>query len=442
MEAIKQELKKLPHTPGVYVFKNAAGSVLYVGKAVHLSRRVRSYFTKDVHDPKTEQLVQSVDRIQTIQTVSEFDAILLEARLIHALQPKYNVIARDDKSPLYIRITLGEELPRVTLIRKPMDDGGRTKPTYIGPFQSSRIVRTLLRQLRTVTPFCTQKRRNGYACFYTHLGLCTPCPSRIAKLPDSDERKKLVTEYRKNIFRLRDILIGKSVKVRAAITGNMRTFARERKFESAAVLRDHLRALDSLLTRHYDPSLYLTVPLKGGGIVGSELTDLHTILRPYYPDSSYPQRIECYDISHLGGYGATGSMVVATGGIIDPSQYRRFRVRLPSQNDLSMIDEVVTRRFKHADWPEPDFVVIDGGKPQVGQARITLKRSHRSIAVIGIAKQFEDIIVPQNGAYRTIRLPLDSPSLQLIQRLRDEAHRYAVLYQRWISRMKKSGVPV
>lgn len=436
METVAGTLNKLPSTSGVYLFKNSAGEVVYVGKAIDIRRRVKSYFRKGQIDPRMEYMVRNADRVETIRTTSEFDAITLEAKLIQELQPKFNVIAKDDKSPLYVRLTLSDDLPRISFVRKPQrqDLKKRRQKEYIGPFQSARIARSLLRHLRTVIPYCTQKRRTGTACFYSHLGLCVPCPSVIAKLSDTEVRRDLVREYRKNIFRLRDILTVNSRSVRDAMIREMNSLAGKKEFEDAAALRDHTRALDALLSRHFDPSIYLESPRTIERISEDDLRDLRVLILPYYPNVPEITRIECIDISHLGGSWAAGSLVVATRGILDPSEYRRFRVKVSSHDDLVMIDEVLTRRLAHTEWQYPDIMIVDGGVSQVGIMRRVLKKLNRNIAVIGLTKRYEEIIVPFEDGYKKLRPPLASPALQLVQRLRDEAHRFAKRYQEWMVR--------
>jgi len=211
MEEIQKTLKALSHEPGVYLYKNDEGTVIYVGKARDLSRRVKQYFTKrQDKDEKTKRLVSDIRAIETIPTTSEFDALLLEAKLIRKFLPKYNVISRDDKSPLYVVITLSEALPQLFLIRKSEIASYSTNKqnAIYGPFQSGFALRGLLRQLRSIVPYCTQKQRTGKPCFYTHLGLCQPCPSVIVHLVDAEQKEKAAL-YRKNMLRLKALFDGK-----------------------------------------------------------------------------------------------------------------------------------------------------------------------------------------------------------------------------------------
>lgn len=423
-----QALNNLPHRPGVYIFRNKENRILYVGKAIDLSRRVRGYFQNNRND-------WGIHDIQTIETVSEFDALILEAKLIRTHMPKYNATAKDDKSPLYVVFTLSQQLPRIIFTRKTQLPNilKRNKHDVVfGPFQSAKMVRSIMRQLRHVIPYCTQKERNGRPCFYTHLGLCRPCPSLIVKLPGGKIRQQHVLLYRKNIFRLKNILSGKTTGVLRQMESGMRFLAEHEQFEAAANLRNQIQAFYEILSKRYDPMVYLG-PGGTTAIYERELIELHSALRPYFPGFSVPHRIECIDVSNIQGKHATGSLVVLTDGRKDPDSYRRFRIKtIDGSNDTAMIAEVICRRFAHKEWPTPDLLVIDGGKGQVRtvlRSRIWLRQT--PVPIIGLAKRFEEIIIPlQNNRWKILRLDLTSPALHVIERVRDEAHRFAVSYHR------------
>lgn len=454
---VSESLKDIPHGPGVYLYRDFAGSVIYVGKAVDLAKRVRQYFARDdAVGLKTRHLVSRISDIETITTANEFDALLLEANLIREYMPRYNVIAKDDKSPLYVAISIGEELPRIYFSRKPKltakENGSKTtiasllknetqfnnaaikqngKVIYFGPFQSSKVTRQLMRTLRRIVPYCTQKQRNGKPCFYTHLGLCNPCPSAIAGLPQGDKRKVMVREYRKHMFRIRDILTGKATDVLEELRREMEMRSKAEDFENAAKIRNQIEVLTTLLTRRYDPVLYTQNDLKLASAVDEEILQLINVLSRYYPNLDSLNRIECFDISNLTGLQATGSMVVLTRGLIDTSEYRRFKIRRTAgPNDTAMMREVLTRRFTRDDWPVPDLIIVDGGKGQVTSARVVMKETGKEYPVIGLAKREEEIIVPFHEGYEVIRLPFTSGALHLLQRIRDEAHRFAITYHR------------
>ena len=424
METPKETLKKLPHTPGVYIYKNTLGSILYIGKAKDLKKRVSQYWQRDAVGPKTELLVSRVSTIETIQTASELDALLLEAKLIHDHAPKYNVVLKDDKSPLYIILTFSELLPHVvTLRRSDLPKKMRAKDALFGPFQSAGVVRSLLRQLRHTVPYCTQKRRTGRACFYAHIGLCHPCPS------DAKTDPRL---YRKNIYRLKNILSGKSNTVANELANDMKTAAQKKNFEEAARLRNHLHNLYGMLSKKYDPMLYVSSDSAVEDIYADELSALGNIL-----GISPPHRIECFDISNINGKHATGSMAVLTDGKKDTGQYKRFRIRRADiPNDVAMMKEVIARRMTHPEWGKADLIVVDGGKGQIHAA----SELTGDTPVIGLAKRFEEIIVPIGSGWKIIRLNLTSPAIHVLGRIRDEAHRFAITYHRLLR--KKSFVTI
>ncbi len=405
METPQETLKKLPHAPGVYLYRDHSGTILYIGKAKDLKKRIST-------SEKTKLLISQISTIETIRTASEFDALLLEAKLIHDNAPKYNVVLKDDKSPLYILLTISEPLPHVyTMRRSDLPKRIDRRDALFGPFQSATMVRSILGQLRHTIPFCTQKRRTGKPCFYSHIGLCNPCPSAAG----TDK-----AAYRRNIFRLKNILSGKSDAVIRDLEKDMETDARQKRFEDAALLRNHLQNLHSMLSKKYDPMVYMNATSAVKDIYANELSALGTIL-----GIPVPRRIECIDISNTGGMQATGSLVVLTDGRPDSSQYRRFRIRRENTpNDTAMIAEVVARRFSHSEWPKPDLLVIDGGKGQVRAAQ------NAPVPVIGLAKHFESIIVPQGRDFKVIRVPYTSAALHVLERIRDEAHRFAVTYHR------------
>lgn len=406
METQKETLTSLPHAPGVYLYRGTTGTILYIGKAKDIKKRVST-------SAKTKLLVSQISTIDTVVTASEFDALLLEAKLIHDHTPKYNVVLKDDKSPLYILLTLSETLPHIlTVRRRDLPKKMRHADVLFGPFQSATMVRSILRQLRHTIPYCTQKRRTGRPCFYSHIGLCNPCPS--AKNTD-----KLV--YRRNIFRLKNILSGKSTAVLRDLEKDMNAAARENRFEEAATLRNHIQNLYGMLSKKYDPILYVGSETAVEDIYAHELASLGNVL-------GIPSlhRIECIDVSNTAGAYATGSLVVLSDGRPDTSQYRRFRIRRKNaQNDVTMIAEVVRRRFSHPEWPKPNLLVIDGGKGQIRAAQIA------PVPVVGLAKRVEEIIIPlPNNRWKILRLNLTSPALHVLERIRDEAHRFAITYHR------------
>lgn len=428
-------LNRVTTRPGVYLYRNAVGDVLYVGKAKNLKNRVRQYFARrESLSAKTQLLVPQIRSIQTIATDCEFDAILLEAHLIRAWMPKYNSIAKDDKSPLYIAITFDEPLPRILVTRKTTIDAWKNikKRAVYGPFQSGRVARRLLGSLRAIIPYCTQKQRNGQPCFYTHIGLCNPCPSLISGMPDGIPKQTLLRAFRQNLRRIDLVLSGQSNIVRREFELSMKQAASALAYEQAADWKQQLEALMVLRMHLFDPSVYTDkTSHPSDDLHMSRLRELVHVLTQAGMDLSKLHRIECMDISTLQGSWSTGSMVVFTDGIPDTQEYRRFRLKQQGKpNDVGMMSEVLARRLKHAEWPYPDLLIVDGGKPQVSAAMSVL--SGTNIPVIGLAKQYEEIVIPlklQGGSpFKTLRLSARSPAIQMLQHIRDEAHRFAKKY--------------
>lgn len=431
METISQTLAHLPHESGVYLFYNKEGAIIYIGKAVDLARRVRQYFQgDDALGEKTEQLVAEIARIEIVLTTSEFDALLLEAKLVRQHLPKFNSALRDDKSPLYICFTLSELLPRIVWLRRPevahMTKNRRNK--VYGPFQSPQALRSLMRHIRHAVPYCTQKQRNGKPCFYTHLGLCGPCPSAIVGL-SAETAADMRLAYRKNIHKLVAIFDGQSLSVIRAYETEMKQAAKKQAFEQAAVIKKRIETLYRIAQLRYDPAIFLE---RGASdVYQEEIDEFSNSLAAYFPNLSPLSRIECYDISHLSGTLSVGSMVVLQNGRRDTSEYRRFRIKtVQGISDVGMITEVLTRRLSHADWPSPDLIIVDGGKPQVAAARKVLSTLAIRIPMVGLAKRNEEIIIPTGTSFRVLRLPLNGKAIKVAQRIRDEAHRFALSYNR------------
>ncbi len=417
-------LSNLPELPGVYLFKDRRKSVIYVGKAKNLKKRVSSYFQKNIdRGIKTDLLVKEIVSLETIIALSEFEALMLETKLIKKIQPKYNLIAKDDRSFIYIKIT-DEEFPRIILSRRNF----RPYEFSYGPFSSAKLAREILSQIRNIIPYCNQKREIRRRCFYTHLGLCNPCPGIRHNLSETSCRL-LKKQYLGNIRKIKLLLEGKVTKLKKELNELLKQAASKEDFETASAYRYRVENLDLLTCHLYQPEEYLHNLDLAQDLREKETTNLTDLLKSYFPEISSLERIECYDISNLSGKNATGSMVTFRKGIPDKSYYRRFRIKavgLP--NDYLMVREVISRRLKHAEWPLPDLFVVDGGKPQVlaMQKELTAKKVQKPL--IGLAKTYEELVIVQNRKFIKLRLPVESPALHLIQKVRDEAHRFAHNY--------------
>lgn len=399
---LKETVEQLPLGSGVYLMKDASGKVIYVGKAVSLRKRVQSYFRKKKTMSKTDFLVEDIDSIDHVITHSEAEALLLEASLIKEYDPKYNVELRDDKSYPYIEIT-GEEYPKVAVVR-PREKNPKSR--YYGPYVEVKLVREALSIIRKIFPFRTCEPFPDKECLDYHIGLCdAPCIKNITK-----------KEYAKNIRNVRMILEGKKDQLFRSLQKDMEKAAQARDYEKAAKARDQIRAIGALYSGTKDINYY------------KEAEQLQRMLSlPRRPD-----RIEAFDTSNMMGGQAVGSMVSFLNGKPDKNNYRRFRIReVEGIDDYEMIAEIVRRRYsrlKKEGKLFPDLIVIDGGKGQLSAAREELEKLEVDIPLISLAKREEEIFLP--GRRQSVILPLDSLALRLLQRLRDEAHRFAIMYHR------------
>jgi excinuclease ABC subunit C len=421
-------LKHVPTTTGVYVYK-AKETPIYIGKAVSLRARILSHEQNAKDDPKEARIVENADTIELIVTDSEFKALLLEAELIRTLMPRYNVRWRDDKSYLYIKIS-NEKFPKVSLSRRENDGVS----TYIGPFSSTRLVERMLRDVRRIVPFCMQKN-NRVPCFYSKIGLCSPCPGEITLMQKTDPAKaaSMVRHYRRNIRLLTQILRGQSDLVYETLRKQVKMFSKKEQYEDALNVRRKMDQFAYLLKR-----AAMNEDLKSGNYNSSQraLSQLKQILEPFFPAINL-YRIECYDNSTLGFTNSTASMVVFEDGLVNKKEYRRFKLKKNTNNDFEMMQEVITRRACNKTWKIPGLVVIDGGRPQLEAVRRALaslpttEHALSNVPIIGLAKH-PDRIVIMNDEFTTLKVPHSNAGMQLLQSLRDEAHRFARRYHAFL----------
>jgi excinuclease ABC subunit C len=551
-EVVREKVKEFPQTPGVYLMKNAAEKIIYVGKAKNIRARVRSYFTdsKD-HSAKTKFLVRHIHSIDYILTSTEVEAFLLEASLIKKHRPRYNIRLKDDKAYPYIRVSLGDDFPRLYLARKVKKDGS----TYFGPYTSGAAVWGTIRfinatfQIRDCKDafFATRKR----PCMTYQIGRCTaPCTDLIAK-----------SDYREDVHAAVAFLRGRDKTVVRDLTKKMKQAAAEERFEAAAKIRDAIDAIKKVLERQAvvnDTSeidqdvlgfhgadagtLIETIHIRSGRVIGHRshflsLVDpnapeedvrewLVSFINQYYEDQfipdelllpvdlgndlmrlleavlkergghevrvrfptddnghrlmdmansnaksrfadyvnkteakkkgleeiqerlklpSLPVRIECYDISNFQGAETVASQVVFEDGVPNKDQYRRYRLRRTQgqPNDFESMREVLQRRFTHTEYDDPQLLVIDGGKGQLGIAIEVLREIGRSeIPVVGLAKsrtkgEFSDREVSATeerfflpGRQNPVTFKTGSEAFQILVGIRDEAHRFAITYHR------------
>ncbi|MCB9719897.1 MAG: excinuclease ABC subunit UvrC [Candidatus Omnitrophica bacterium] len=398
----KEKAKGLPLTSGVYLMKDKDGAVIYVGKAVSLRKRVQSYFRQRKTMSKTDLLVENIADIDYIDTDSEAEALILEASLVKKYDPKFNVELRDDKSFPLIQIT-AEEFPRISVERPHQRIAGYT---YYGPYINPKLIREALALLRKIFHFRTCDPFPEKECLDFHIGLCeAPCIKKIGK-----------REYMKNIRNVKLILEGRKDDLYKRLHKEMEAHAKAQRYEDAAKIRDQLRAIGALYSGTRDVNYY------------KEAEQLQRALNL----PRLPNRIETFDISNIMGNQAVGSMVSFLNGRPDKNNYRRFKIKeVEGIDDFKMIAEVVRRRYrrlKNEGKMFPDLIVIDGGKGQLSAAHQELIKLGVQIPLVSLAKREEEVFLPNKR--NPVKLSLDSLGLKLLQRTRDEAHRFAVKYHR------------
>lgn len=399
--------------PGVYLFLDAKGNVIYVGKAKNLRERVKSYFVNKDLGEKTKMLVSQISSLKTLKVFSEFESLLLEVNLIQKYKPKYNVRFMDGKAYPFIRITVKDDYPKVLVARR-MED---KKSLYFGPFPNAGAMRSVLKILRRIFPYQSVINHQKKPCLYFHLGLC-PCPEFFKD-----------KNYKKNIRYIINFLYGKTVKVVKDLEKEREKYTKSEKFEKAAQAQKKISSIIQITTFFYQPNQYEENPNLTSDIREKELSSLREILNSKGLNVNKLTKIECYDISNLQGKFATGSLIAFIDGEKKSSLYRRFRIRLSNgkPNDFAMMSEVIKRRFTHKEWSFPDLLIVDGGKGQVSTAVSTLKQIGLHIPVIGLAKRLETIVTSD---LQEVSLPRDSKALHLLMRIRDEAHRFAITYHK------------
>ncbi len=556
-EKLQGILATLPAKPGCYIYHNAEGTIIYVGKAISLKNRVRSYFHADSsHDAKTRRLVRDIVDIEWIVVGSELEALILEMNLIKKHRPKYNIRLKDDKRYPYIKISWGEPFPKITVTRQMTEDGSR----YFGPYTSAWAVYQTLEVLRKIFPYLTCDReitgQDKRACLYYDIKLCNaPCIGAVSQ-----------AGYRQMISDLMEFLGGHSDEIVIRMQNEMQKAADEMRFEKAAALRDQLKAIQSIIERQkvifgtdYLDSDVLAMArtdgeacvqiffIRGGKLIGREYFILEgtedtadtevmsEFVKQFYTEaanipeqvmlpqeieeriiisqwlrskrggkkvellvpkegqprdlvkmaaenatetlqalraqwqadahkqetalselqqalslSTPPNRIECYDVSHTQGVATVGAMIVFEQGVPSKKLYRKFNIESTSigaPDDFASMEEMLTRRFRR--WkgsqevevnpgskPDasfsflPDLIIIDGGKGQLSRVVKVLEQFDLfgKVPVVGLAKQEEEIFFPHKS--QPLILPRHSQGLYLVQRIRDEAHRFGITAHR------------
>ena len=510
----------LPNKPGVYIMKDDTDTIIYIGKAKSLIKRVKSYFREKLDRPKTQILMSHFDSLEYIVTNSEKEALILEATLIKKHRPRYNVQLKDDKRYPYVKIT-DEEFPRLIITRNVTKNGA-----YFGPFTDAGSVKQTVKFLKSLFKIRTCRNMNG-PCLNSQIDLCyAPCDGRITK-----------EEYAEIINKIDLFFQGKYSTIVNNLKREMIEAADNEEFEKAAVIRDQIASIEDIMEKQFvdfvdddldqdviaiapgeNEVIVIIMPIRNGKIVGRDdflmsgsqydspseimfsfiqqyygynrhipkqilldedidekelleewLSDLRgnkvkikvpqkgvklrlvkmakknaeiikhqkkamenslIELKKYLKLDKVPHVIEGYDISNISGKFAVGSKVSFVEGKPYKKRYKHFRMETPGPNDFAMMEELLTRRLKLIESdPEPDLIVIDGGKGQLGMACGVLEKLNLThIPVIGLAKEFEEIFVPNSK--RPIIIPKNNKALHLLQQVRDESHRFAITYHR------------
>ncbi len=424
----------VPHTCGVYLMRDAASEILYIGKAKDLAKRVAQYFNPARTNLKTAVLSPLIRKIDYIPCASEREALLLERTLIKEKKPFFNIALKDDKAYPYVKISLNEDFPRIFLVRKKNTDGA----AYFGPFPKVSPVRGLLRflwrrgyfRLRPCRwdfsfdrPLAPQKINS---CLYYHTGDCpAPCAGKISH-----------EEYRREAENARLFFKGEYEKLKESLVLEMKTASSRLDYERAARLRDSLAALSQM---RENVRLRALKPDDLVGTLGSSraVSALQEALSLKTP----PFHIECFDISHFQGHETAASMVCFKGGVPDKSHYRKFRIRETAGiDDFKSMAEVVRRRYlrlKREKENYPDLILIDGGKGQLHAAALALKEIGVHIPMVSLAKRLEEVFIP--GLAESVILERGSAARNLLENLRDEAHRFGIGYHRLLRDKKLLG---
>ncbi len=455
-EALQEKLKQLPASPGVYFHKSASGEIIYVGKAAVLKNRVRQYFQDSRgRDNKTMALVAEIVDTDWVETESEVDALFLESEMVKRYMPRYNILLRDDKSQSFVRIDMKNEWPTVTLTRNPLDDGAE----YIGPFYNGLALRRALRYLRRIFPHLTKERRPGHSRLDEDLGISP----RVSDGPET---------YKADLRQLMQYIKGRRTDLAKELERDMKRAAKEHDFERAAAIRNKLTALAELKRRvMFGDSEFLNIS-KDQAL--KDVADMFGLERE-------PARIECFDISHLSGTGVVASMVVFANGVSARSEYRKFKLSRERNDDTANMFEVVSRRFSQKNqksWGMPDVVLVDGGAPQLDAALRAAEEQGVRVPMVAIAKRNDELVVhmhrsnvivsfveapdptvglTRHGDYLHINLHpgavkssgharnLHSAGavsryddvVKLVQRIRDESHRFAISYHQIIRKNRQ-----
>lgn len=467
-DVLKKKITDLPKLPGCYKYINEQSEIIYVGKAINLSNRVKSYFLNyERLEPHTQSLIENIFDIEYIVVDTEVEALILETNLIKKYNPKYNRALKDDKNYNWIKFTIDEDFPRVKFVRIKKDDNCE----YFGPFPSKFPAKEVLKRLRRVFNFRSCDRNMSQIdsgkvicadpkpCLYFHLGLCkAPCASYIDK-----------AEYRKQIYNIIRFFRGQKEDILNDIVNEMEIASKNLQFERASVYRDRIENIKYVLARlkiGEDVDDVLLLGMKDrlqkenineiyNSIISRQDILPECLINTQKNIINNCWKIECYDVSNIQGTNAVGAMTVIVAGELRTDLYRKFKINsLNTPDDFAMHQEMLTRRLanfidRDVNYDEsfavlPDLLIIDGGKPQLTSDFEVLEKFdlHNKVAICALAKKDEEIFFlnPKydkniesginNEKFVRIKLSKRSETLKLFQRIRDESHRFGINYHR------------
>jgi len=420
----RDEISRLSRGPGVYCFKNR--KILYIGKASNIRERVKNHFLQPGF--KERIFLDKTKKIGFIKTNSEIEALILEANLIKKYQPKYNVIWRDDKNYFFAAKTK-EDFPRIfwthqTKIKRILRKKQKIELDFVGPFVDGKALKETLKVLRRIFPYRSCKSLPKRTCLWYHLGRClAPCllKSKILEVPEIKE--KIEKEIQRNANLIFEIIRGRKSQVLKELKKEMNTASKIEDFEKAAKIRDQISALEKILAH---ARIFEIQPVQE-----INWLQIQKGLKEILAIKKAISRIEAYDISNIQGKLAVGSMVIFIKGKPEKNFYRKFKIKISGKpNDIAMIKEVLSRRFKHPEWPFPDLILIDGGKAQLSAAIQCLRPECKNfIKIMALAKRKNELYV-ENQREPILLKALPREIFNLILQLRDEAHRFAISYHR------------
>ncbi len=422
LDDLKNKILNAPQSPGIYIFKNGDDKPLYIGKALNLRSRLKSY--SKTSDPsanwRIQRMILETKKINFIETDSEIEALILESQYIKKYRPDFNITLRDDKQYGFVGFTQ-EKFPKVFITHQPAKN-----ENFIGPFTDIGALKTTLRLLRKIFPYCTCKQTHHNYCLNYHIGKCIG----VCCLKHNEHKNKEHKRYLKSIKAIKDILSGKKSSLIKKLEKEMKILSDQQEYEQALELQYKIEKLKRVFQ---NATIIENLKLKNERYSDRQdnlaLIELQKLLKL----KQLPARIEAYDIADIQGKYAVGAMIVFENGKPNKNEYRKFKIYTKNTaDDTAMLKEVLTRRFNHPEWTMPDLILIDGGKAQFNTAKSIIK----NIPVIALTKNEEHmghkILTDKTKGILLSKLP--TPLKNLLLQINSEAHRFAISYYRKLHR--------